>query len=119
MITSELRDGIVWLTVVGKLTTQDVKREAGKWLSQKDTFSGFITDLRMVTGTPSIFEREKLEKWRKQNKSGKPHATLGPHSVVGSIVKAYIRVTNAKDTRYFTDAEEAIAWIKSFDQQEQ
>jgi hypothetical protein len=119
MITSELRDGIVWLTVVGRLTTQDVMREAGKWLPQKDTFSGFITDLRMMTGGPSMFEREKLEAWRKQNKSGKPHAMLGPDTLIASIVKAYIRVTSAKDTRYFTDVEEAIAWVKSFDQQEQ
>jgi hypothetical protein len=119
MITSELRDGIVWLTVVGRLTTQDVMREAGKWLSQKDTFSGFITDLRMMTGAPSMVEREKLEAWRKQNKSGKPHAMLGPDTLIASIVKAYIRVTSAKDTRYFSDVEEAIAWVKSFDQQEQ
>jgi hypothetical protein len=117
MIKSELKDGIVWLTVVGKLTAEDVKREAGKWLPQKDTFSGYITDLRMLTSSPSIFEREKLEEWRKQNESGKPHAMLGTDNVMASIIKAYIRITGAKDTRYFTDVEEAIAWVKSFDQQ--
>ncbi len=117
MITSELRDGIVWLTVVGRLTVEDVKREAGKWLPQKDTFIGYITDLRMITGSPSVSDRKKLEEWRKQNKSGKPHAMLGPDNLVASIVKAYIRITSAKDTRYFTDVEEAIAWVKSFDQQ--
>jgi hypothetical protein len=117
MITSELRDGIVWLTVVGRLTVEDVKREAGKWLPQKDTFSGYITDLRMMTGSPSMVERERLEAWRKQNKSGKPHAMLGPDTLVASMVKAYIHFTKAKDTRYFTDVEEAIAWVKGFDQQ--
>jgi hypothetical protein len=119
LITSELKDGIVWLNVVGKLTVQDVMREAGKWLPQKDTFSGYITDLRKITGSPSTSERKKLEQWRKQNKSGKPHAMLGRDNFMGVIIQAYIRITNAKDTHYFTDAEKAIAWVKSFDQQQE
>jgi hypothetical protein len=44
MVTSELKDGIVWLIIEEKMVLEDVKQEVGKWLSQKETFSGFITD---------------------------------------------------------------------------
>jgi hypothetical protein len=114
MVTSELEDGIVWLTVEEKLTAEDVKREAGKWLSQKETFSGFITDLRAMTVKPSLGEQRKLEEWRKQNKSGKPHALLGQTNALGALAQIYIRFTRAKDTRYFMDPEAAVAWIKNF-----
>ncbi len=77
MITSELRDGIVWLTVNGEMAAQEMMIEAGKWLPQKGSFSGFITDIREMTTIPSTSEQKKLEAWRKQNKSGKPHALLG------------------------------------------
>jgi hypothetical protein len=106
----------VWLVVVGKLTVQDVMHEAGKWLPQKDTFNGFITDLRKVTGGPSMPEKKKLEEWRKQNRSGKPHAFLGMDNVMALIIRLYIRSTQAKDTRYFTDVEEAVDWVKSYNQ---
>jgi hypothetical protein len=119
MVTSELKDGIVWLKVVGKLTFQEAIQEVSKWLPQKDTFSGFITDVRKLTGVPSALEKHQLETWRQQNKSGKPHAILGKDNVMSLIVKLYIRSTRAKDTRYFTDAQKAINWIKNFDQREQ
>ena len=99
MVTSELRDGVVWLIVDGDMPSQAVMREAGKWLSQKETFSGFITDLRRMTSIPSRDEQKKLEEWRKQNKSGKPHALLGRISMLGALVTIFIRMTKAKDTK--------------------
>ena len=116
MVTSELKDGIVWLTIEGELTYQDVVGEAGKWLPQKNTFSGFITDLRKMTAAPSTTEQKKLEEWRQQNKSGKTHALLGRTNAAGVLIQIYVRVTKAKDTRYFMNPESAIAWIKSFGQ---
>ena len=116
MVTSELKNGIVWLTVEGELTSQDVMREAGKWLSQKDAFSGFITDLRQMTTIPSTTEQKELEEWRKQNKSGKPHALLGRTNALGVLIQIYVRLTKAEDTRYFMNPEAAIAWVKSFGQ---
>ena len=116
MVTSELKDGIVWLTVKGEMVSQDVTREAGKWLSQKDAFSGFITDLRKMTSIPSTNEQKKLEEWRKQNKSGKPHAMLGRTNALGVLVQIYVRLTKAEDTRYFMNPEAAITWVKSFGQ---
>ncbi len=116
MVTSELKDGIVWLTVEGELVSQDVMREAGQWLSQKDAFSGFITDLCEMTSIPSTTEQKKLEEWRKQNESGKPHALLGRTNALGALIKIYIRFTKAEDTRYFMKPEAAIAWVKGFGQ---
>ena len=116
MVISELKDGIVWLTVEGELISQDITREAGKWLSQKDAFSGFITDLREMTPIPSMTEQKELEEWRKQNNSGKPHALLGRTNALGALIKIYVRFTKAEDTRYFMNSEAAIAWVKNFDQ---
>ena len=89
MITSELKDGVVWLTAEGKLEAEEVQREVGKWLAQKDTFSGFITDLRGLTTIPSMEEQKRLEAWREQNKSGKPHALLGRTNALGVLVTIY------------------------------
>ena len=114
MVTSELKDGIVWLTIIEKMVPADVKLEAGKWLSQKETFSGFITDLREMTIIPSLVEQKEMEEWRKQNKSGKPHALLGQTNALGALIQIYVRLTKAKDTRYFMNPEAAIAWVKNF-----
>ena len=116
MITSELRDGIVWLIVEGEMTAQEVKREAGRWLSQRETFSGYITDLRQMTSLPSPNEQKEMEEWRKQNESGKPHALLGRTNAMGVLSSIYIRLTKAEDTRYFMDPESAIAWVTDFGQ---
>lgn len=116
MVKSELKDGIVWLTVEGDLASQDAIREIGQWLSQGEAFSGFITDLRPMTSIPSTEEQKKLEEWRKQNKSGKPHALLGQTNALGVLAQIYVRLTKAEDTRYFLNPESAIAWVKGFDQ---
>lgn len=116
MVTSELKDGIVWLTIEEEMVSEDVKREAGKWLSQKETFSGFITDLRAMMTIPSLAEQREMEEWRKQNKSGKPHALLGQTNALGALIQIYVRLTKANDTRYFMDPEAAIAWVKNFGQ---
>ena len=116
MVTSELKDGIVWVTIEERMITEDVKREVGKWLLQKDTFNGFITDLRAMTIIPSLVEQKEMEEWRRQNKSGKPHALLGQTNALGALIQIYIRLTKAKDTRYFMNPEAAIAWVKNFGQ---
>jgi hypothetical protein len=107
----------VWLIIEEGVTAQDVAREAGKWLSQKDTFGGFITDLRGMRSIPSLDEQREMEEWRKQNKSGKPHALLDRTSALGALIQIYVRLTKAADTRYFMDSEAAIAWVKSFQRQ--
>lgn len=115
MVTSELNDGIVWLTVEGELISQDIITEVSKWLLQKDSFSGFITDIRSMESIPSTEEQKKLEEWRQQNKSGKPHAILGRTNAESVLVQIFIRLTKAADTRYFMKPESAIAWVKNFD----
>ncbi len=114
MIRSELRDGIVWLVVEGELTVDDVKREVSQWLAQKDTFSGFITDLRGMGSIPPMGELQKMEEWRKQNNSGKPHALLGQTNALSALMTIYMRLTKARDTRYFMDPEAAIEWVEGF-----
>jgi hypothetical protein len=114
MITSELRDGIVWMAVEGELSGEDFKREAARWLAQGEPFSGFISDFREMTTIPSTAEQQELEEWRKQNKSGKPHAMLGRTNALGVLIQIFIRLTKANDTRYFMDPDAAVAWVKGF-----
>ena len=116
MVTSELRDGIVWIIVEGQMTSQDIISEANKWRSQTDALSGFITDLRQMTSFPSD-EQKKLAEWSKQNSPGRPHAMLGRTNAMGVMLQIYTRVTNTKASRYFMDPEAAIAWVKRSGQQ--
>ena len=117
MVTSELRDGIVWIIVEGQMTSQDIISEANKWRSQTDALSGFITDLRQMTSVPSPDEQKILAEWRKRNSPDKPHAMLGRTNAMGMMLQIYTRVTNTKALQYFMDPEAAIAWVKRFDQQ--
>lgn len=113
MITSKLEDGVVWLIIEGELVADEVLAEAAKWLPQKDTFAGFITDIKAMT-KQTVAEQKKLEEGRKNNKSGKPNAILGKDSAFAVLAKIYIRFTNAENVRYFTDPDEAKAWLKNF-----
>ena len=117
MVTSELRDGIVWIIVEGQMTSQDIISEANKWRSQTDALSGFITDLRQMTSVPSTDEQKILTEWRRQNSPGRPHAMLGRTSAMGVLLQIYTRLTNAEALRYFMDPEAAIAWVKKSGQQ--
>ena len=114
MITSELKDGVVWLAITGELEAGEVQRKVGKWLAQKDAFSGFITDLRGLTTIPSVEEQKRLEAWRENNKSGKPHAILGRTNAMSVLITIYVRLTKARDTRYFMNSEAAVDWVKNF-----
>jgi hypothetical protein len=117
MVTSELRDGIVWIIIEGQMTSQDIISTANKWRSQTDAISGFITDLRQVTGVPSPDDQKILAEWRRQNSPDKPHAMLGRTNAMGVMLQIYTRLTNAEAMQYFMDPEAAIAWVKGFDQQ--
>ena len=114
MVTTELRDEIVWIIVKGELAARDIRREVGPWLKHKDSFRGFITDLREMTPIPSPAEQKNMEEWRQQNRSGKPHALLGKPNALGALTKLYVSFTKAQDTRYFLKPEAAIAWIMAF-----
>jgi hypothetical protein len=114
MITSELRDGIVWITIEGELKSEDVEREVSQWLTQTDAYKGFITDLRGMTGIPSIEEQKRMEAWREQNNSGKPHAVLGRTNAMSVLLSMYVRLTKARDTRYFMNADAAVEWVNNF-----
>jgi hypothetical protein len=116
MVTSELQDGVVWITVEREWDGEGFKREAARWLSQGEPFSGFISDLREMKAIPSIAEQQELEEWRKENKSGRPHAMLGRTNALGALIQIYIRLTKANDTRYFMSPDAAVAWVKGFDQ---
>jgi hypothetical protein len=117
MVTSELKDGIIWLTVEGEMTAQDIIVEANKWRSRTDAFSGFITDLRQMTSLPSQDEQKTLGEWRKENDPGKRHDMLGRTNALGVLIQIYSRLTKAGDMRYFMDPEAAIAWVKGSGQQ--
>ena len=117
MVTSELRDGIVWIIVEGQMTPQDIISEANKWRSQTDALNGFITDLRQMTSIPSPNEQQILAEWRRENSPGIPHAMLGRTNAMGAMLQIFTRLMNTEAFRYFMDPEAAIAWVKKSGQQ--
>ena len=114
MITSELRDEIVWVTIDGALFAEEVANAISPWLTQADLFQGYVTDLRKMTPIPSIAEQKAVEGWRKQNATGKPHALLGQTNALGAIFQIYVRLTKAENTRYFMDSDAAVDWVKNY-----
>ena len=56
-----------------------------------------------------------MEAWREQNKTGKPHALLGKTNAMSALMTIYVRLTKARDTRYFMNPEAAIEWVKGFE----
>lgn len=115
MVTSKLEDGIVWFVVEGDLVAQEVLDDAKKWQPQINTFSGYVTDVRKMKNA-SAFEQKKLETGRKANNTGKPNAILIKDNAMAAIVKIYMRFTKAENMSYFTDVDEAVAWVKSYRQ---
>jgi hypothetical protein len=113
MVTSELKDNIVWLYFEGALNAEEAMAEISQWLPIKDTFDGFISDIRKMTDQPAA-DQKKLEEWRKANGSEKPNAILAKDNIMAVLARVYIRFTRAESTRYFTDAETAKAWIREF-----
>lgn len=113
MITSKLEDGIVWYTIDGELKADEMIPETQKWLNRQDEYIGYISDVRKMTKASS-YDKQRMEEERRKNKTGKPNAILLKDDAMAVIAKIYIKFTNAKDTRYFTDPEIAKAWLKSF-----
>ncbi|MBN2414535.1 hypothetical protein JXO52_01770 [bacterium] len=113
MITSKLEDGVVWFIIDGDLRADEMVPETDKWLTRLDEYAGYITDIRKMGRAPAI-EKKKMEERRQQNNTGKPNAILGRDDAMAILAKIYVHFTGARDTRYFTDPEEAKKWLKSF-----
>lgn len=113
MITSRLEDGILWYTIEGELKADELILETRKWLSRRDEYCGYISDVRKMTKASS-YDKQRIEDEREKNKTGKPNALLLKDDAMAVIAKIYIKFTGAKDTKYFTDEESAKNWLKSF-----
>jgi hypothetical protein len=113
MATVEIVDKILIVTIIGEMNAEEVLKEAEESTDQSIPIIGQITDIRQMTAQP-VAEQKKLEEARKALPYQVPHALLGKDSAISALVKVYVNYTKASDTRYFTDFEEAKAWIKSF-----
>ena len=112
MITSRLEDGIVWFTIDGELKANEMIPETEKWLSRRNEYCGYISDVRKMT-TASALDKKLIEEQRKSNNTGKPNAILLKNGAMAIIAKVYINFTKAENTKYFTNPEKAIEWLKS------
>jgi hypothetical protein len=115
MVKVELVDNIQILTIKGELNADEVLKEAEKLSTYRTSIIGQITDIREMTAQP-IADQKKLEMARKAQPHQVPNAILGKDNAMSSLVRIFINFTKAGDTKYFTDLEEAKAWIKSFHQ---
>ncbi len=114
MLTSWLDGEIVWLKMDGVFIADELIAETGKWLRERpDDFVGYILDIRAMTER-NVLEQEKAEQAARKNQSGKVRAVLGKGAALGILVNLHIRVTRAQGVRYFTNEEDAKAWVMSF-----
>ena len=113
MVTSKLKDRVVWMIVEGKLLADEFIPEAEQWLSRLDEYDGYCTDVRKMT-TSTAVDKKRIEERRKQNATGKASAILVKDSFWWTLAKIYINFTQASDTQIFTDPEKAKAWIQGY-----
>jgi hypothetical protein len=112
MVSSELKDRVVWMIVDGPLLADEFIRETDKWISRPDEYDGYITDVRKMT-TASAVDKKRIEERRQQNKTGKASAILVRDDFMGTLAKIYIDFTKASDTKIFQDPEKAAIWIRA------
>jgi hypothetical protein len=113
MVKSWLDGDIVWVEINGEFIADEIVAETTKWLVKPEAYIGYMTDIRQMT-KQTVYEQKKAEDQAKKNKSGKPRAVLGKDSATAALVNIYIRFTRAEGIRYFTQVDEAKAWLKTY-----
>lgn len=113
MVTSQLQDRIVILSVEGELSADEVHAELLNWYETKlDDFDGYIIDLNRMTKHPAI-EQRKAAAYEKKLPSNKPHAIVGKDEKIARLINIFERFTKASFVKYYTNHEDAKAWILS------
>jgi hypothetical protein len=114
MIQSRLDGEIVWIEIEGEFLADEMISESKKWYAtQQDKYIGYIVDIRKMTKQNAV-EQKKVEEEAKTHKSVKPRAILGKDTATAAIVNIYQRFTGAQGVHFFTDAESAKTWLRTF-----
>ena len=113
MVSSRLEDRIVILSVEGELSADQVHAELLNWYGKRmDEFDGYIIDLNQMTKHPAL-EQRKAAAYEKKLPSNKPHAIVGKDEKIARLISIFERFTKANLVKYYTNLEEAKAWIVS------
>ena len=113
MVTSQLEDRIVILSVEGELSADDVHAELLHWYETRlNDFDGYIINLNQMTKHPAL-EQRKAAAYEKKLPANKLHVIVGKDEKIARLIKIFERFTKADFVKYFTDQQEAKEWIIS------
>ena len=113
MVTAELRDGIVFIRITGRLAYDDFLAAVEPILQSGQKYVGFVSDGREMQIFRGVGDQQLLAQHHRTHNADKPNAILVSTSLV-LIANVYLMFAKPPNTRVFTSEEEAIAWIRSF-----
>lgn len=113
MISAELRKDIIYIIINGDFTYDDFLNAVNPIFASGKKYIGFISDGRNMSEAKPITSK-RLEEHHQTHNPTKPNAILMNNDSKLIIAKIYMRLTNAKNTKIFTDEQEAIKWVESF-----
>ena len=113
MVSSRLDDHIVYIDIEGEFKADELLSETDKWISEhNDEFIGYLVDISKVTKHPAM-EQRKAEAGARKVEEHKPRAVVGKDDMSARLISIYVRFTKAERIHYFTNQEEAKAWLLS------
>ena len=111
MVTSRLDDRILMLAIEGEFSADEFQAELTSWINTRlDDFDGYIINLNEMTKHPAM-EQRKAAAYEKNLNIDKPHVIVGKDEKIARLLKIFERFTKADVVKYFTNDEDAKAWI--------
>jgi hypothetical protein len=111
MVTTELKGKVLYFTLEGAFSADELNVESGKWHEEhQEKFIGYVLDISHMTSHPAL-EQRRAEAFRKKLESNKPTAIIGKGEEGERFTNIYIRFTKAENLKFFHTYEEAEAWI--------
>ena len=111
MVTPELKGKVLYFTLEGAFSADELNAEVGKWYEEHhEKFDGYVLDISAMTTHPAL-EQRKAEAFRRNLGNQKPCAVVGKDEDDERFTSIYIRFTKAENMKFFYSNEEAEAWI--------
>jgi hypothetical protein len=111
MITSRLEGNIVYIDIDGAFSADGLYTQSKRWLdSHRDEYVGYLVDISKMTEHSAV-EQKKAEELTRQLNSGKPRAVVGKDTATSALINIYMRFTNAKGIKYFSNFDDAKTWL--------
>ena len=111
MITAEIKEKIIHITIVGELSYEEFNAVVDPLTKSGQPYVGYLSDGREMTRYRSVKDQLRLAERHKQSDPEKRNAILMAQNGMSAIAKLYLRFTGDVNTRVFTNRKEALAWV--------